>query len=66
MILAKLLCYLPPWLGGGHKWRRLTVNERRGQIPAIADPKRICRRCGAERVVKTRKAKETKQETGNG
>ena len=72
MILGKLLCKLPRWLGGDHKWRRLTKNEREApgfQIFAAAqlpngnvDRMRICRRCGAERVVKARK-KTTKETT---
>ena len=62
----KLLCKLPRWLGGGHKWRRLTKKERearikRGTADTISSA-RICRRCGAERIAKPRKAKETKQE----
>ena len=27
--MIRLLCYLPKRLGGRHKWRRLTVAERK-------------------------------------
>ncbi len=56
--LKALLCKL-----FNHRWRRLTIAERKERAEqrgeAITSPQeRICRRCGAERVAKKRKAKD--------
>ena len=70
-MIGKLLCKLPRWLGGGHKWRRLTKKERNyarewplgtDQASALMQM-RICRRWEAERIVKPRKPKVTKETT---
>ena len=67
MILS-MLCKLPSWLGGGHRWRRFTRDEcnRRSianlPVGMALEHLRICRRCDAERVVKARK-KTTKETT---
>jgi len=64
MIFGSLLCKLPSWLGGGHRWRRLTVKERMAHPITTGYFMRRCRNCPAERVVKARKPKvKTEQET---
>ena len=62
-ILGGIICYFR-----GHKWRRLTKKERATswhgyQTNAKGEPieqLRICRRCGAERIAKSRKKTEGK------
>lgn len=59
-MIGKLLCALPAWLGGGHRWRRLAKKESAyGGTSNARDASRvrICRRCGAERIAKHRKPK---------
>jgi len=56
MILS-LLCKLPRWLGGDHKWRRLTIKERLQHPITTGYFMRRCHRCGTERMVKARKTK---------
>lgn len=72
-MIFSLLCKLPRWLGGGHKWRRLTKKEWAEKptqsvppLPELAEwtrLRRTCSRCHAERVVKARKPKAEQETT---
>ena len=75
-MIRALLCKLPAWIGGGHRYRRLTKKEMDSQWTAMCrlaegrdstataeqwqalHQRRICRRCGAERIAKSHKPKE--------
>lgn len=67
-MIRALLCKLPRWMGGGHRWRRLTKKECEspglqvmvGALDGSTVQLRICRRCGAKRIVKSRKKEVTK------
>jgi len=62
-MIHSLLCKFPRWLGGDHRWRRLTKKEHAiYSLYGDSKLKRICQRCKAERVVKARK-KTIKEET---
>ena len=48
-MISKLLCKLPPWLGGGHRWsKKLTGREN--------EYYKRCFRCDETRTVKQRKS----------
>jgi hypothetical protein len=56
--LSSLLCKLPLWLGGGHKEKRVPVSAIIDRDNTqIIGYNRECKRCGATRLTRPRKAK---------
>lgn len=61
-----LLCKLPKWLGGDHRWRRLRKAEDMPMWAILASTEfdldhkaqiRICSRCDRTRLAKARKGR---------